>query len=252
VIAGQHAGLDGGADLEGFVVVAAEDTGLDIGLNVHVSLLVEGFIALIQGNGKCRSFLIIVLRFFCMDSGHEVTRLLERWGNGDEAALGELLPFVYGELRRLASQLMRSQAAGHTLQPTALIHEVYLKLAERPGQLSFENRAAFLGLAAKAMRRVLVDHARASGAGKRGGEALRVTLVEGLGGSTEKAADVAALDAALEAMAELEPRRARIVELKYFGGATGEEIAAALGIGTATVTRELRLAEAWLYRELFR
>lgn len=187
-----------------------------------------------------------------MDPSQEVTRLLERWGAGEAGALDKLLPFVYGELRRLALQLMCGRPDGHTLQPTALIHEVYLKLADRHGNLSFENRAAFLGLAAKAMRRVLVDHARARAADKRGGEAVRVTLVEGLGGTTEKAADVAALDAALAAMAEIDPRRARIVELKYFGGLTGEEIAAVLAIGSATVTRELRLAEAWLHRELTR
>lgn len=187
-----------------------------------------------------------------MENPRDVTLLLERWGAGDGEALDQLLPAIYGELRRLALQLMRGQSAGHTLQPTALIHEVYLKLIGREGGLSFENRAAFLGLAAKAMRRVLVDHARASAAGKRGGDALRVTLVEGLGGSTERPADVASLDEALAALAEIEPRRARIVELKYFGGLTGEEIAAALDIGSATVTRELRLAEAWLHRELTR
>lgn len=184
-----------------------------------------------------------------MDSSSDVTRLLERWSAGETGALEDLLPLVYSELRRLALALMRRQPAGHTLQPTALVNEVYLRLADRQ-ELSFENRSAFLGLAAKVMRRVLVDHARARTADKRGGDAVRVTIVEGLLGSTERPADVVELDGALEALAKADPRKSRIVELKYFGGLKGDEIAAALGIGTATVTRELRLAEAWLHREL--
>jgi RNA polymerase sigma factor (TIGR02999 family) len=180
----------------------------------------------------------------------DVTVLLERWGSGDADALGELLPFLYGELRRLARSHMRRQAPGHTLQATALVHEVYLKLAEQSG-LRFENRHVFLGLAAKAMRRLLVDHARERQAGKRGGQdALRVTLVEGLLGDGGKPDDVALLDDCLEALARIDPRKSRIVELKYFGGLKGEEIASLLGIGSATVTRELRLAEAWLRREM--
>lgn len=184
-----------------------------------------------------------------MEPSRDVTRLLERWSAGEPGALDELLPVVYAELRRLAVSLMRRQPAGHTLQPTALVSEVYLRLADRP-DLSFENRSAFLGLAAKVMRRVLVDHARARSADKRGGDAVRVTIVEGLMGSTERPADVVELDAALAALAKVDPRKSRIVELKYFGGLKGDEIAAALGIGTATVTRELRLAEAWLHREM--
>jgi RNA polymerase sigma factor (TIGR02999 family) len=181
---------------------------------------------------------------------NDVTVLLERWGSGDAAALGELLPFLYGELRRLARSHMRRQAPGHTLQPTDLVHEVYLKLAEQSG-LRFENRHVFLGLAAKAMRRLLVDHARERRAGKRGGQdALRVTLVEGLLGDGGKPDEVAMLDDCLEALARIDPRKSRIVELKYFGGLKGEEIASLLGIGSATVTRELRLAEAWLRREM--
>ncbi len=184
-----------------------------------------------------------------MEKTNDVTRLLERWSAGDSEALEELLPVVYAELRRLALSLMRRQPVGHTLQPTALVSEVYLRLADRQ-QLSFENRAAFLGLAAQVMRRVLVDHARARSAEKRGGDAVKVTIVEGMFGTTERPADVVELDAALEALAKVDPRKSRIVELKYFGGLKGEEIAEALGIGTATVTRELRLAEAWLHREM--
>ena len=179
----------------------------------------------------------------------DVTQLLERWSAGEAGALEELLPTIYGELRRLATSLMRRQPAGHTLQPTALVNEVYLRLADRQ-ELSFENRSAFLGLVAKVMRRVLVDHARAREADKRGGKSVRVTIVEGLLGTTERPADVVELDAALEALAAVDPRKSRIVELKYFGGLKGEEIASVLGIGSATVTRELRLAEAWLHRSL--
>lgn len=186
-----------------------------------------------------------------MSPGKDLTLLLGRWSAGDAGALEELMPLVYGELRRLSGALMRRQPAGHTLQPTALVSEAYLRLAGQEG-LSFENRAAFLGLAAQAMRRILVDHARARAADKRGGAAERVTMVEGLVGSTEKPADVVALDDALAALAVTDPRKGRILELRYFGGLTGEEIAAAEGIGTATVTRELRLAEAWLHRELWR
>lgn len=183
---------------------------------------------------------------------NEVTVLLSRWTGGDQGAFEQLLALLYGELRHLAASLMRGQPAGHTLQPTALIHEVYLKLAGRQ-ELSFVNRSAFLGLAAKAMRRILVDHARARAAAKRGGEDhLRVTLADGFLAAPEKPSEVVALDAALEALAAIDPRKSRAVELKYFGGLTGEEIAAALGVGTATVTRDLRLAEAWLHREMTR
>lgn len=181
----------------------------------------------------------------------EVTALLLRWTAGDEDAFEELLEALYGELRHLAVALMRGQPVGHTLQPTALIHEVYLKLA-KSRELSFDNRSAFLGLAAKAMRRILVDHARARAAAKRGGDELRVTLPEGLLAAPEKPAELVALDAALEALARLDPRKSKAVELKYFGGLKGEEIAAVLGVGTATVTRDLRLAEAWLHREMTR
>jgi RNA polymerase sigma-70 factor, ECF subfamily len=186
-----------------------------------------------------------------MSAAKDLTLLLGRWSAGDAGALDDLMPLIYGELRRLSGALMRRQPAGHTLQPTALIGEAYLRLAGQEG-LSFENRSAFLGLAAQAMRRILVDHARARAAEKRGSGGAKVTLVEGLAGSTEKPADVAALDDALAALAATDPRKGKILELKYFGGLTGEEIAAALGIGTATVTRELRLAEAWLHRELWR
>jgi RNA polymerase sigma factor (TIGR02999 family) len=176
--------------------------------------------------------------------------LLERWNAGDSGAFEQLLPHLYDELRRLAGIYMSRQDRGHTLQATALVHEVYLKLADQR-RLTFENRYAFLGLAAKAMRRYLVDHARERQAAKRGGEdAMRVTLVEGLLGGSQKPAEIERLDDCLEALARLDPRKSRIVELKYFGGLKGDEIAAALGVGSATVTRELRLAEAWLRREM--
>jgi RNA polymerase sigma factor (TIGR02999 family) len=146
---------------------------------------------------------------------------------------------------------MNQQGAGHTLQPTALVHEAYLKLAAN-SQLTFPNRASFLALMARAMRQILVDHARARQSGKRGGGMPKVSLEEGHDAPAQRPRDVVALDDAMTALARLDPRKAQVVELRYFGGLTGDEIASALGIGTATVTREAALAEAWLRRELTR
>lgn len=179
----------------------------------------------------------------------DITSLLQRWGAGDAIALEQLMPLIYEQLRRLSALLLKGQSADQTLQPTALVHEAYLKLAGERGY-SFENRVAFFGLAAKAMRQVLVDHARARSSEKRGGKAHRVTWVEGSFAGAERSADLEQLDAALEALSRVDPRKGRIVELRFFGGLKGEEIAAALGIGSATVTRELRLAEAWLLHEM--
>jgi len=158
---------------------------------------------------------------------------------------------LYEELRRLAGGQMARQAVGHTLQPTALVNEAYLKLAGH-SHLSFANRASFFALMARAMRQILVDHARTQRREKRGGDAVQVELSDAMAPAVERPRDVVALDDALQAMAKVYPRKAEIIELRYFGGLSSEEIASALGIGTATVTRDAALAEAWLRREMTR
>jgi RNA polymerase sigma factor (TIGR02999 family) len=184
-----------------------------------------------------------------MPSSGDVTRLLQRWTAGDAQALGELLPLLYDELRRLAAVYMRRQPQGHTLQPTALVNEAYLKLAGQEG-LSFADRAGFFGLAAKAMRQLLVDHARAHNAAKRGGDAVRVTLDEGIASLPSRDVDFADLDAVLTELGRLDERQAQIIELRFFAGLGIEETAAALNLSPATIKREWATARAWLYRKL--
>lgn len=184
-----------------------------------------------------------------MRSSGDVTRLLQRWGAGDAQAMGELVPLLYDELRRLAAVYMSRQPSGHTLQPTALVNEAYLKLAGQDG-LSFANRASFFGLAAKVMRHLLVDHARAHDAAKRGGDAVRVTLDEGIASQPSRDVDFADLDAALTELGQLDERQAQIIELRFFAGLGIEETAAALSLSPATVKREWATARAWLYRKL--
>jgi RNA polymerase sigma-70 factor, ECF subfamily len=179
--------------------------------------------------------------------GHTVTQLLEKARHGDSTALEHLLPLLYAELHEIAARHMHGERADHTLQPTALVHEAFLRLAGSNG--SFEDRTHFLRAASQAMRRVLVDHARARNAAKRGG-ALRVTLDEGLAGHDDPLVDLLVLDDALTRLAEAEPRWAQVVELRYFGGLEVTEVAAALGVSTATVKRDWRFARAWLARAL--
>jgi RNA polymerase sigma factor (TIGR02999 family) len=177
----------------------------------------------------------------------QVTQLLRAWAAGDRAAYDALAPLVYDELRRIAGARMRHERDCHTLQPTALIHEAYLRmLGDTP---SFENRAQFFAAASNLMRRILVDNARRFRSGKRGG-GLRAQLDEALEVPQERRRDVIALDDALSELARFDERKARIVELRHFGGLTGEEIAQMLGISTATVTREARAAEAWMHAYL--
>jgi RNA polymerase sigma factor (TIGR02999 family) len=178
----------------------------------------------------------------------DVTALLRAWSEGDRAALDQLLPAVYQELHRQAERYMRAQPAGHTLQTTALVHEAYLRLVSRAGA-GWNGRAHFFGVAAKAMRSILVDHARARGTAKRGGgvEAITLTNVEDTDG---RGMDVLELNDALERLAEIDPRKGSLVELRYFGGLGIEEAAEALGVSSATAKREWRLARAWLRREL--
>jgi RNA polymerase sigma factor (TIGR02999 family) len=185
----------------------------------------------------------------------DVTALLRAWSEGDQAALDQLLPAVYEELHRQAERYMRVQPAGHTLQTTALVHEAYLRLVSRKGA-GWDGRAHFFGVAAKAMRSILVDHARARGAAKRGGGVDCVTLADS-GGSegdagreVDNEVGVLALDEAIRRLTELDPRKGAMVELRYFGGLSIEETAKVLGISPATVKREWRTARAWLRREL--
>lgn len=178
----------------------------------------------------------------------EVSQLLLAWRHGDSGALDRLLPLVYDELRALARRHMVGERPDHTLQTTALVHEAYLRLCG--ADVTWEGRVHFLAVAAQVMRRVLVDHARARRRAKRGGGAAPVTLDEALVVSPEPAPDLVALDEGIARLSALDERKARVVELHYFGGLTYDETAAALGVSAATVDRELRLAKAWLYREL--
>lgn len=182
-------------------------------------------------------------------SSHQITLLLGEWGNGDEQARDELIPLVYDELRRMARIYLRRQPADNTLQTTELIHETYLKLVRNEDQ-NWKNRAHFFAVAAKAMRHILVDHARAKHAGKRGGRQERVSLDEEMATTSVQSAQVLALDEALRALSSLDERKGNVVELKYFGGLTNEETADVLGVSVETVKRDWRFARNWLLREL--
>jgi len=178
-----------------------------------------------------------------------VTQLIEHARSGDQHALDQLLPHVYGELRRIAGRYVRRERQGGTLQTTALVHEAYVRLA-RDTDLSFENRAHLLGIAARAMREILVERARARGAQKRGGRDARVTLDEGMLADAAEQVDTLALHAALEKLAGIDGQQEQIVELRFFGGLTIEETAEVLAISPATVKRGWAVARAWLYREI--
>jgi RNA polymerase sigma-70 factor (ECF subfamily) len=182
-------------------------------------------------------------------STHDVTELLAAWGGGDEAALERLVPLVHAELRRLAHRYMGRERAGHTLQTSALINEAYARLI-RWKEARFENRAHFFGVSAQLMRRILVDFARARPRASEG-PARHVALDEALlVASNEQGTDVVALDEALEELANIDPRKGKIVELRFFGGLSVEETAEFLGVSAVTVMREWAKAKAWLYREL--
>jgi len=182
-------------------------------------------------------------------SPQEVTQLLRDWRQGNRAAFDQLIPLVYDELRRLAKRHLQRQSPGHTLQTTALVHEAYLRLIEQQN-IEWQNRAHFFAVAARAMRFLLVDHARARQYAKRGGGARQVTLDEVAVVSPERNTDLLALDEALSRLAALDPRKSQVVELRYFGGLSAEETAEALGVSEVTVKREWLKAKAWLYREL--
>jgi RNA polymerase sigma-70 factor (ECF subfamily) len=179
----------------------------------------------------------------------DVTQLLLDWSAGQRNALDKLLPLVYDELRQLADRYLRRERSDHTLQATALVHEAYLKLIDQTN-VQWQNRAHFFGVAAQAMRRILVDHARGHHAQKRGSGGQKLLLDEALVVSDERASEVVALDDALTELAKVDPLKSRIVELRFFGGLSIEETAEVLDIGTATVIRQWRMAKAWLYKEV--
>jgi RNA polymerase sigma factor (TIGR02999 family) len=181
----------------------------------------------------------------------ELTQLLVAWGGGDARALEQLAPLVYAELRKLAHRYMNREHAGHTLQTTALVHEAFLRLLCNP-QDSWQNRAHFYAIAAQMMRRILVDYARANSRAKRGGGATRIALEDIDVPVAEPALnpDIIALDDALEKLAEIDPRRSRVVELRFFGGLSVEEAAHALRVAPDTIVRDWRVARAWLFRYL--
>ena len=179
----------------------------------------------------------------------EITRLLVQWTEGDRAALDLLTPVVYGEMRKIAEGYLRHERLGHTLQPTALVNEAWMRLA-KPAHLSFDNRKQFFGLAAQIMRQVLVDYARGARADKRGGGDHAVSLGELQVGACSDLDAFLALDEAIGRLAAFSPRQARIIELRYFAGLNGDEMAELLDVSPATVSREQRSAEAWLSRAM--
>jgi RNA polymerase sigma-70 factor (ECF subfamily) len=179
------------------------------------------------------------------DGEGDVTQLLAQWGHGDRAALDAATRLVYSELRKIAGSYLQRESAGHTLQPTALINEAYLRLVKGDNPGSFENRKKFFAFAARLMRQVLVDHARSAGAEKRGGAVAIVPLDDNAVCAPANGRQFLALDDALEKLAQLNPRKARVIELRYFGGLNVEETARMLDVSPATISREQRMAEAW-------
>jgi len=178
-----------------------------------------------------------------------VTELLELWSQGDQLALEQLVPLVYGELHRLAQRYMADERPGHTLQATALVNEAYVRLAGS-AHTNWESRTQFFGVCAQVMRRILVDWARARQAGKRGGNIAILELEDALAATAQPGNDLVAIDDALKALAEIDPRKSRVIELRFFGGLSVEETAAVLKVSVETVHRDWRLARSWLRREL--
>lgn len=180
---------------------------------------------------------------------HDITRLLQEWKEGDQTAVDRLFPIVYSELKRQARSYLNKERVNHTLQPTALVHEVYLRLINL-NQIKWDNRAHFYAISATTMRRILVDHAREVAADKRGGNMQRITLERIQIADEQKATDLLELDKALDKLAEIEQRKAQVVEMNFFGGLNQKEIAEVLQINEKTVQRDLKFARLWLYREL--
>jgi RNA polymerase sigma-70 factor, ECF subfamily len=182
-----------------------------------------------------------------MSDTHEVTLLLAEWTKGNQRALDDLTPLVYRELRQLAAGYLRKERPGHTLQPTALVHEAYVRLVDQTNP-NWQSRSHFFGVAARLMRQILVDHARRKQAGKRAG--IKVPLEESVGFQPERGRELIALDSGLTALEKIDPRKCKAVELRYFGGLSMEEIAKVLEVSTITIRRDLRMAEAWLHQEM--
>ena len=182
-------------------------------------------------------------------SPHEITQLLAEWSNGNQTALDKLYPLVYDELHKMANRYMKRERKDHTLQTTALINEAYVRMVDQKN-VHWENRAHFFAISAQIMRRILIDHARRHHYAKRGGGALKVSLDETAIVAGNPASDMLLLDEALNRLAEMDPRRGQVVELRYFGGLNNEEIAGVLKISENTVTRDWNMARAWLYQEL--
>jgi RNA polymerase sigma factor (TIGR02999 family) len=180
-----------------------------------------------------------------------VSDLLRAWGQGDARAREDLMPLVYRELRRRAGAYLRDERRDHTLQPTALVHEAYVRLVGQD-RITWRNRAQFFGVAAQMMRRILVDHARRHHAAKRPGAGAKVTLDDRIGAAKPYDCEILLLDQALRDLAAVEPRQAEIVELRYFGGLSEDEVATLMSISRATVTREWQTARTWLYRRMTR
>ena len=186
-----------------------------------------------------------------MENGEmvEMTGLLQAWSRGEQAALNELAPLIYDQLRRLAGHLMQNERSSRTIQATALVHEAYLRLADGTN-VEWQHRAQFFAVTARIMRNILLDNARARGAAKRGGGQARVELDEIPDLADGRGRDLMALDDALSALAKVDPRKARVIELRYFGGLSVEEAAAAVGVSKETIHRDTRVARAWLKREM--
>ena len=185
-----------------------------------------------------------------MSTPEGVTQLLIDWSKGDQAALDRLMPLVYSELRRLATNYLRRERQGHTLQPTALVNEAYLRLVDQKNA-KWQNRAQFFGISAQLMRRILVDHARQRQAAKRGGsEQQRLSITSAEKVLKDSGIDLLALNEALDELAKMDPQQSRIVELKFFGGLSIDETAEVLGVGHATVERDWKMARAWLRSQL--
>lgn len=181
-------------------------------------------------------------------NSHEVTRILQEWNSGADAR-ERLMPLVYAELRRLAQTYLRRERPAHTLQPTALVHEAYLRLVDQ-SRVEWQSRSHFFSVASQMMRRVLIDHARAHASEKRGGRGPRLSLDEAAIVPEERAAELLALDEALRRLTDTDERKGRVVELRFFGGLSISETAEVLGVHTATVERDWVVAKAWLYREI--
>lgn len=180
---------------------------------------------------------------------HEVTQILHDWSGGDQKAPERLMPFVYDELRRLARTYLSRERGSHTLQPTALVHEAYVRLVDQT-RVNWQNRAHFYGIASSMMRRVLIDHARANATEKRGGATIHLSLDDVQVPLEQRASDFVALDEALEKLAGFDERKCKIVEMRFFGGLQDQEIAEVLGVTTRTILRDWKKARLWLYREL--